>query len=127
MKKHTDQWPSDEFLEIKPASFKPFVFIRTTSYMPSSISMASAVGGSVKYIALAPGTTMDDLPTVQKIVRDRYAESHGVPLWGDVTGFFFVYSDSEGVLLDVNGAELEDGRRQGRFWPRSIGIEKALA
>lgn len=119
-------WPSDEFLEIKPPRFEPFIFIRTTSYMPSSIAMAGAVGGSVKYIPLAANIGPDDLAQVQKVVRERYAESKGVPLWGEITGFFFVYSESEGILLDLDGNEVEGGRKQGRFWPQSISIERQI-
>jgi len=126
-RQNTNPWPSPEFLELKWPKFEPFVFIRTTSYMPSSIAIAGAVGGSVKYIPLDPSTGPDDLPDVQKIVRERYAESKGVPLWGDITGFFFVYSESEGILLDLDGNEVEGGRKQGRFHPQSISIERQIA
>ena len=127
IRQNTYPWPSPEFLELKPPKFEPFVFIRTASYMPSSIAMAGAVGGSVKYISLAPNTGSEDLPVVQKIVRERYSESRGVPLWGEITGFFFVYSESEGILLDLDGNEVEGGRRTGRFWPQSISIETQIA
>ena len=68
-----------------------------------------------------------DLPKVQGIVQERYAESKGVPLWGEITGFLFVYSPTDGILLDLNGNEVESGRKQGRFRAQSIAIEKQLA
>lgn len=44
----------------------------------------------------------------------------------DIEGYFFVYLPTEGILLDVTGSEVENGRRRGKFRPQTIAIQKEL-
>jgi hypothetical protein len=119
------QWPSDEFLELKPPPFEPFIFVRTRLYMPTSIAMAAACGGSVKYLQLPHNTTADDLANVRQIVREHYREHRGgIPLWNEIEGYFFVFTPTDGILLDVDGNVIE--RRSGKYHPQSIAIQKEL-
>jgi hypothetical protein len=119
------QWPSDEFLEIKPPSFSPYVYLVTSRRMPTSIAMAAVAGGGMKTIDLPAGTTINDLPKVQNIVRKHYVKNEGqCALFGVITGFLFVFSPTAGILLDVDGNEI--GRKDGRFWPQSISIQDHL-
>lgn len=126
---------SREFIEDQPERFSPYVFILTTLLHPTSVAMAAVAGGSMKVIELRPGTTAADLPEVQQIIRDQREEDRGqVPLFGAMTGFLFVYSESEGLLLDLDGnvcsrevgGIVEGGRRQGKFWPKSLQIQQRV-
>jgi hypothetical protein len=123
IRQNTNPWPSDEFLEIKDPAFQPYVFVLTEDEKPSSIAMAAVAAGGMKYINLPFGTTVENLATVQEIVHD-HAKKVGVPLFGKITGYLFVYSESEGVLLNLDGTEV--GRKQGRFWPMSISIQSRI-
>jgi hypothetical protein len=116
---------SDDFIEIKPPKFQPFVFVQTTSYMASSIAMAAAAGGGMKFINLPETFTADNLPQVQAIVREHYRENEGnCILFGRVVAYLFVFTPTEGILLDSNGAEI--GWRTGKYHPQSIAIQKVL-
>ncbi len=116
------KFPSPEFLEDRPPTFHPYVFIETTSKMPSSIAMAAATGGSTKYINLEKTFTADDLPRVQAIVREHYLKNEGnCALFGRVVRYRFVYLPTESILLDTEGSETE--RQTGRYWPQSTSIQ----
>lgn len=116
---------SDEFIELAIPRFCQFVFVVTASVKPSSIAMAAAASG-LKYIEL-PGTGLEDLALVQRTVQEHYQECRGgLPLFGQITGYFFAYTESEGVLLTVDGEPVEHGRRTGRFHPQSIAIQNRI-
>lgn len=122
------QWPSSEFLEIQPLKFSPFILVMTEPNKPSSISMAAVAGNALRFIELWPDATLQDLPQVQKIVRERCARDQGsVALFGQMAGFFFVFSPTEGILLDVDGNQVEGGRRKGRFHPQSTAIQDGIS
>ena len=81
----------------------------------------------MKYIGLDFSATIENLPRVQRMVREKYAEDRGnCILFGKITGFFFVYSPTEDILLDVDGNEVENGRRQGKFWPQTVSLQSRL-
>ena len=88
--------------------------------------MAAVGGGSLKYIQLPKNTTIHDLPRVQEIVRSEYAKHEGVPLFGATVGWFFVYTPTDGIVLNVESNEVENGHRIGRFWPQSISIQSRI-
>jgi hypothetical protein len=114
---------SPDMIDIKPPSFHPYVFIETTSKMPSSIAMTAAAGGAMKYIDLPMTFTANDLPQVQPIVREHFQEHEGhCALFGKVVRYRFMYSPTESILLDTEGNET--GRQQGRYWPQSISIQE---
>jgi hypothetical protein len=116
---------SEEFLELKPPKFIPYVFIQTTEYMPTSIAMAAAAGGGMKYINLPETFAPADLPKVQQIVQEHHKENEGnCILFGRVVAYLFVFTPTEGILLDVNGNEI--GRQTGKYHPQSIAIQKEL-
>ena len=116
---------SDEFLELKPPKFHPYVFIQTTSYMASSIAMAAAAGGGMKFINLPETFTAGDLQQVQEIVREHYKENEGnCILFGGIVGYLFAFTPSEGILLGVDGNVI--GPRTGEFHPQSIAIQRQL-
>ena len=119
------QWPSEEFLEIQPPRFQPFVFVKTKLYSPTSVAMAAVGGWGLKIINLPETFTADNLPKVQEIVRKHFVENQGgIPLWHEIEGYFFVFTPSEGILLDVDGNLI--GRRTGKYHPQSIAIQKEL-
>jgi hypothetical protein len=115
-------WPSEEFLEIQIPSFFPYVFLVTISRMPSSIAMAAVAGGGMKYINLPRTFTAADLSQVQHIVRKCYRTNEGnCALFGRIMSFLFVYSPTEGILLEVDGNV--PGPKTGKFWPQSVSIQ----
>lgn len=116
---------SPEFIELHEPPFEPYVLILIEPNKPSSIAMAAAGGGNLKYTPLPPNTTIDDLPRVQDMVRREHQEHKVVPLFGPTIGFFFVYKPNEGVKLGLDG-EVQEGRKQGRFWPQSISIQNRI-
>jgi len=116
---------SPEFLQYRIPQFAAYVFIVSSLRMPTSIAMAAATGGSTKMIVLPTGTTADDLPMVQERVREHYRLSQGnVALWGRTTGYLFVFSPTDAILLDTDGNEV--GPKNGRFWPQSVSIQDGL-
>jgi len=114
---------SDEFLEPRRPPFAPFIFVETTAVMPSSISMAAVAAASMKYVNLWDDANPEDLRHVQKLVQDHYAKTEGnCILFGRITGYRFVYSPTDCIRLDTTGNEIE--RKQGRFWPQTVRIQK---
>ena len=102
--------------------FAPYVFIETTLKRPSSIAMAAATGGRMKYIDLPASFTTDDLSQVRQIVCEHYRKNEGnCILFGRVVKYRFVYTPDDCILLDTEGNEI--GRQQGRYWPQSISIQ----
>jgi len=90
--------------------------------MPSSIAMAAVAGGGMKYIDLPDTFTANDLPQVQHIVQKCYEKNEGnCALFGRIVSFLFVYSPTEGILLDIDGNTVEP--KTGKFWPQSISIQ----
>src|SRR5207248_663624 len=83
--------------QIKDPPFAPYILILTESNRPSSVVMAAAGSGSLKYINLSDIYTATDLPKLQEIVRSQYTEHQGMPLFGKTMGFFFAYSPTEGI------------------------------
>ena len=72
----------------------------------------------MKYVYL----DSEDLPSVQDVVREHFKAKEGkCPLYGDITGYRFVFSPTESIVLDTNGTELR--RENGKFWPKSISME----
>jgi hypothetical protein len=105
-------------IEIKEPPFKPYVFIETSEKMPSSISMAAVAANGMKCILLNPGEGFAD---VQRLVRENYKKNDGkCALYWKITGFRYVISPTESIVLDTDGNEVR--RENGRFWPRSISI-----
>jgi hypothetical protein len=112
---------SQEMIEIREPSFKPYIFIETSDKRPTSISMAAVAANVMKYILLNPGEGFSD---VQRLVREEYEKSRGnCILYGTITGFRWVTSPTESIVLDTDGNELR--RENGRFWPKSISIGDA--
>src|ERR1700730_277306 len=100
------------------AQFSPYVMIETSEKRPSSIAVAGWTANQMKYINLPEFST---LPNVQDIVRSPFLEHEGkCSLYGTVTGFRYVTSATESIVLDTNGNELR--RENGQFWPRSISM-----
>jgi hypothetical protein len=113
---------SDEFLEIRPEPFMPYLFIETKVKFPTSIAMAAVCGNSMKYINLR-GATVGKLPKVQAIAREHFAETKGVlALYGPITEFLFVTSPTEAIRLTTTGETI--GGLTGKFWPQSISIQR---
>jgi len=101
--------------------FDPYVMIETSEKRPSSIAAAGWTANQMKYINLLESTTAEDLPTVQEIVRRHFVEHEGkCHLYGSVTGFRFIFSPTESIVLNIEGNELR--RENGQFWPRSISM-----
>jgi len=112
---------SPESIEIREPSFKPYIFIETSNKKPTSISQAAVAANSMKYILLNPGEGFAD---VQRLVQERFQKSQGnCILYGTITGFRYVTSPTESIVLDTDGNELR--RENGRFWPKSISIGDA--
>jgi hypothetical protein len=112
---------SEDMIEIKEPPFKPYIFIETSAKRPTSISMAAVCANGMKHILLNPGEGFAD---VQRLVRARFDKSQGnVILYGKITGFRYVTSPSESIVLDTDGNELR--RENGQFWPRSISMGDA--
>src|SRR5258708_5616358 len=102
--------------------FEPFVFVQTSDNRPSSIAVAGWTANQMKYINLAEGSTSEDMPQVQEIVRSHFAENQGkCHLYGNIVGYRFVFSPTESTVLATDGNELR--RESGRFWPKSISME----
>ena len=122
MRKHPRiNYISEDMIEIKEPPFKPYIFIETSEKRPTSISMAAVCANGMKYIPLNPGEGFAD---VQRLVRARFEKSQGnVILYGTITGFRYVTSPTESIVLDTDGNELR--RENGRFWPRSISMGDA--
>src|SRR4051812_27761492 len=98
---------SREFLEGPPPRFKPYVFIETVLRIPTSIAMAAAAGGGMKFIKLWEGATTDDLPRVQTVVRQHYVDAKGgVPLFGQVLRYRFIHDTHGSIVLDIDGNEI---------------------
>ena len=96
--------------------FEPYVFVQTSEKKPSSISSAAWTGNQMKYINLDEGTD------VRNAVRDHFKVKEGkCALYGHITGYRFVLSPTESIVLDTEGNELR--RENGEFWPRSISME----
>jgi hypothetical protein len=58
----------------------------------------------MKYINLAEGSTAEDLAQVQAVVRSHFSENQGrCPLYGNITGYRFVLSPTESIVLDTDG------------------------
>ena len=109
---------SQEMIDIKEPPFKPYVFVETSNKRPISISMAAVAANEMKYLILNPGEGFAD---VQRLVRARFDKSQGnVILYGTITGFRYVTSPSESIVLDTDGNELR--RENGKFWPKSISM-----
>jgi hypothetical protein len=122
---NTTPFPSPDSLAINPHAFVPYVFITTSRRMPTSIAMAAVAGGNMKTIKLPSAVTAESLPVVQDIVREHYHENEGhCILFGRITGFLFVFTPTEGILLDIEGSEV--ARKQGKFSPVSISIQDRL-
>jgi hypothetical protein len=112
---------SPEMIEIREPAFKPYIFIDTSEKRPTSISMASICANQMKYVMLNPGEGFAD---VQRLVQDRFQKSQGnCILYGTITGFRYVTSPTESIVLDTDGNELR--RENGRFWPKSISLGDA--
>jgi len=125
IRQNTSPWPSDEFLEIRPPKFEPFVFVKTKLFFPTSVAMAAVGGWGLKIINLSETFTADDLPKVQEIVRKHFVENQGgIPLWHEIEGYLYAYTPTEGILLDVEGKVI--GTRTGKYHPQSIEIQKGL-
>jgi hypothetical protein len=115
---------SAEFLEIDEPAFVPYLFIESDPNFPSSIAMAGATGNSMKYVNLL-GATAEKLSDVQIIAREAFAKNNGaVALYGPITGFVFVYSETEAIRLDAKGNEIS--RLTGKFWPKTISIQNQV-
>jgi hypothetical protein len=103
--------------------FEPYLFIQTSEPKPSSIAVAGWVGNQMKYLSLPETSTVEDLSLVQDIVREHFRANDGqCHLYGSVTGFRFVFSETESIVLDTSGNVLR--RESGQFWPRSISMEE---
>lgn len=112
-------WPSPEFLEIQPEPFNPHVLIQTSRTTPSSVAMAAAGGCDLKFINFPIGTGAANLPSVQRRVIRNFKSNNGkCALFGDITGFLFVWSPKNAIRLNIDGSET--GRVTGRFWPQTI-------
>jgi hypothetical protein len=109
---------SEDMIEIREPPFKPYVFIENPGKMPSSISMAAVAANGMKYILLNPGEGFAD---VQRLVRKNYEKNDGkCALYWTITGFRYVTSPTESIVLDTEGNEVR--RENGQFWPRSISM-----
>ena len=94
---------------------------------PTSIAMAATGAGNLKCVNLEKHATFKDLPQDPgEGCRLHLEKTMGLPLFGVITGFFVVFTESKGVLLDRNCDEVENSWRHGRFWPQSVSIQKAL-
>jgi hypothetical protein len=101
---------SDEFIELRPPKFHPYAFIQTAEYMPISIAMA------------AGGGRRDEIhQPVRDVRRCRSAEGAADrpgALQGErrqlqpVVAYLFVFTPTEGILLDVDGNVI--GHRSGK-------------
>lgn len=112
-------WPSKEFLEIQPEPFNPYVLIQTTRTTPTSITCAAAGGGDLKFINFPVGIGVANLLGVQRRVQRNLKENNGkCALFGDITGFLFVWSPTDAIVLDLDGNET--GRVTGCFHPQQI-------
>jgi hypothetical protein len=99
--------------------FNPYVFVETSERFPSSIATAGWVANQMKYIDLS---FEDDLTKVKDIVRSHFAANQGkCHLYGSVTGYRFVSSETESILLHTDGEVRRN--ESGQFWPRSISIQ----
>jgi hypothetical protein len=115
MRKIRSSWPSEEFLEPRPPSFHPYIFIMTERQMPTSIAMAAAAGGGMKYINLCSG--IPEMAKVEGLVQKHFADNQGnCILFGKVEGCVLVQTATEGIVLDVEGNEVK--RVVGVFWPQ---------
>jgi len=104
---------------LKIMTFRPYIFIETSEQRPSSIAVAGWTANQMKYIDLPEFFTSESLPLVKDIVRAHFSDHQGkCHLCGDITGYRFVLSPTESIILDVEGNEI--GRENGKFWPRSI-------
>jgi hypothetical protein len=102
--------------------FEPFVFIQTSEKRPSSIAVAGWTANQMKYMTLPESSTEESLAQVQAIVRSHFfAHTGQCHLYGNITGFRFVLSPTESIVLDTDGSEL--WRESGNFWPKSISME----
>jgi hypothetical protein len=100
--------------------FAPYIFIETSREKPSSIAVAAWTANQMKYITLPSGSE----EAVQEIVRSHFKANQGqCHLYGEITGFRFVTSPTESIVLDVNGSIVR--RENGQFWPKSISMEVA--
>jgi hypothetical protein len=116
---------SREFIEDRIPSFAPYVFIVTTLRMPTSIAMAAVCGGSMKRILLPKEYTGGSLPLVQEIARKHFVKNEGrCALFGEIKAFLYVFSPTQGFLLDTGGNLLEV--KSGSFWPESICTQDGL-
>jgi hypothetical protein len=116
---------SREFLEDRMPSFAPYVFIVTSLRMPTSIAMAAVTGGGTKRILLPKEFTAGSLPSVQRIARKHFVKNKGnCVLFGKIKAFLYVFSPTQGFLLDTGGKLLEV--KSGSFWPESICIQDDL-
>jgi hypothetical protein len=106
------------------AHFEPYIFIETSEKRPSSISNAAWTGNQMKYINLDGTLSPADLSTVHDLVREHFKMNQGkCPLYGEITGYRFVFSPTESIVLNTEGNELR--RENGQFWPRSISMGDA--
>ena len=113
---------SPEMIEIRERAFEPYIFIQTSEKRPTSISMAAVAANSMKYILLNPGEGFTD---VQRLVRENYKKNDGkCALYWGITGFRYVTSPTESIVLDTEGNELR--RENGKFWPKSISMEDCV-
>src|ERR1700676_3910842 len=98
------------------AQFEPYVFVQTSEKKPSSISNAAWTANQMKYINLDEGTD------VRSAVQNHFKVKQGkCALYGDITGYRHVTSQTQSIVLDTEGNELR--RENGDFWPKSISME----
>ena len=105
-----------ESTETEPESFRPYVFVITERWAPTSIAMAATGAGNLKCVNLQGDITLSNLPRIREKLRLYFEKTNWLPLFGVIEGFFVVLTATDGVLLDRNCDEVENSRRQGDYW-----------
>lgn len=98
--------------ELREKNFVPWIFIETYTNRPSSITMFALIGGSSKYINLSKAFLGMEkeraIRIVSWLVRRHYKKTGGyASAYGPISGYRFVRTFEENVLLDTDGRQLQ--------------------
>lgn len=111
LKTPAEFWKYDLYVE--EMTFTPFIYIKTESQRPASITVAAFCGGSMKFIRLQPSVATYDLDIQIRDVRlniENYLTKFEgqCPLFGKVTGFYYRPKFEKTIEFDLEGKIIND-------------------
>jgi len=121
IKKHNATLARIEAEKKARKDFRPYILVETSLTRPTFITAAALCGFSMRYIHFKenrPHTQQE----IAETVKGHYERNKGkCMLFGDITGYRFVKTFDESLLMDIEGNVLEN--KPGYVEPLSGGLK----